>query len=101
MRGVCQSDAIESVSFKHAEGNEGEKIAVERRNGEFVGSKLLKKQGTASVGEPQNPGIGEVKKGAKSMIRQETATNDSALTSRRPLLLQSYFTGSRSVAAST
>jgi hypothetical protein len=62
MRGVCQTDAIESVTFKHAEGNEGEKIAVERRNGEFVGSKLLKKQGTGLVARPKGPGMGKAKK---------------------------------------
>jgi hypothetical protein len=55
MRGVGQADAIESVTFTHAEGNEGEKIAVERRNREFVGSKLLKKQGAASVAGPDIP----------------------------------------------
>lgn len=46
MRGVGQIDAIESVTFRHEEGNEGEKIGVERGNGAFYGAKLLKKQGT-------------------------------------------------------
>jgi len=45
MRGVGQIDAIESVTFRHAEGNEGEKIGVKRRFGAFYGAKLLKKQG--------------------------------------------------------
>jgi hypothetical protein len=59
MRGVGQVDAIESVSFTHAEGNEGEKIAVKRRNGEFVGSKLLKKQGRAPVADPDTQRLGK------------------------------------------
>jgi hypothetical protein len=46
MRGVGEIDAIESVTFRHEEGNEGEKIGVERGNGAFYGAKLLKKQGT-------------------------------------------------------
>ncbi len=45
MRGVGQIDAIESVTFRHAEGNEGEKIGVKRGIGGFYGVKLLKKQG--------------------------------------------------------
>ncbi len=48
MRGVGQIDAIESVTFRHAEGNEGEKIGVKRRFGAFYGAKLLKKQGDES-----------------------------------------------------
>jgi hypothetical protein len=39
-------DAIESVTFRHEEGNEGEKIGVERGIGAFYGAKLLKRQGT-------------------------------------------------------
>ena len=45
MRGMGHSDAIESVTFRHEEGNEGEKNGVERGNGGFYGAKLLKKQG--------------------------------------------------------
>jgi hypothetical protein len=44
MRGVGQTDAIESVTFRHEEGNERGKIGVERRNGAFYGCKLLKKK---------------------------------------------------------
>jgi hypothetical protein len=39
------SDPIETVTFKHEEGNEGEKIGVKRRIGAFYGGKLLKRQG--------------------------------------------------------
>jgi hypothetical protein len=39
------SDPIETVAFKHEEGNEGEKIGVKRRIGAFYGGKLLKRQG--------------------------------------------------------
>jgi hypothetical protein len=39
------SDPIETVAFKHEEGNEGEKIGVKRRIGAFYGGKLLKIQG--------------------------------------------------------
>jgi hypothetical protein len=45
MRGVGQIDAIESVTFRHEEGNEGEKIGVKRRNRTFSGAKLLKRNG--------------------------------------------------------
>jgi hypothetical protein len=45
MRGVGQIDVIESVTFKHEEGNEGEKMGVERAFGGFFGGKLLKRQG--------------------------------------------------------
>jgi hypothetical protein len=40
-----QSDPIETVTFKHEEGNEGEKIGVKRRIAAFYGGKLLKRQG--------------------------------------------------------
>jgi hypothetical protein len=43
MRGVGQIDAIESVTFRHAEGNERKKIGVKRGNGGFYGAKLLKR----------------------------------------------------------
>jgi hypothetical protein len=39
------SDPIETVTFKHEEGNEGEKIGVKRRIAAFYGGKLLKRQG--------------------------------------------------------
>jgi hypothetical protein len=45
MRGMGHSDPIETVAFKHEEGNEGEKIGVKRRIGTFYGRKLLKRQG--------------------------------------------------------
>jgi hypothetical protein len=45
MRGLGQTDAIESVTFKHEEGNEGEKNGVKRRNGGLFGGKLLKRKG--------------------------------------------------------
>jgi hypothetical protein len=45
MRGMGHSDPIETVTFKHEEGNEGEKIGVERRIRAFYGGKLLKRQG--------------------------------------------------------
>jgi hypothetical protein len=45
MRGVGQADAIESVTFRHEEGNEGEKNRVERGNAGLFGVKLLKRQG--------------------------------------------------------
>jgi hypothetical protein len=43
-----QTDAIESVTFRHEEGNEGKKIAVKRRIGGLFGGKLLKRQGQIS-----------------------------------------------------
>jgi hypothetical protein len=45
MRGMGHSDPIETVAFKHEEGNEGVKIGVKRRIGAFYGGKLLKRQG--------------------------------------------------------
>ena len=44
MRGMGHSDPIETVAFKHEEGNEGEKIGVKRGIGAFYGRKLLKRQ---------------------------------------------------------
>jgi hypothetical protein len=49
MRGVGHVDAIESVTFRHAEGNEGEKIGVKRGIGGFYGGKLLKRQGRGAA----------------------------------------------------
>ena len=49
MRVVGQIDAIESVTFKHAEGNEGKKNGVKRGNAGFFGGKLLKRQGRISL----------------------------------------------------
>jgi hypothetical protein len=49
MRGTGHSDPIETVAFKHEEGNEGEKIGVKRGILAFYGGKLLKRQGRASV----------------------------------------------------
>jgi len=45
MRGMGHSDAIESVTFRHEEGNEGVKNGVKWGIGGFYGAKLLKKQG--------------------------------------------------------
>ncbi len=50
MRGVGQADAIESVTFRHEEGNEGEKNRVERGNAGLFGVKLLKRQGGSLPG---------------------------------------------------
>jgi hypothetical protein len=48
---VGQSDAIESVMFKHEEGNEGKKIRVKRGFWTLYGTaKLLKKQGRTGIG---------------------------------------------------
>ncbi len=43
MRGVVHTDAIETVVFRHQEGNEGEKNGVKRGFGGFFGAKLLKR----------------------------------------------------------
>jgi hypothetical protein len=43
------SDPIETVKVTHEEGNEGKKIGVKRGIGEFVGAKLLKRQGQLSA----------------------------------------------------
>src|SRR5208337_1122813 len=45
MRGMGQTDAIESVTFRHEEGNEGWKNGVKRGNRAFYGANLLKRQG--------------------------------------------------------
>jgi hypothetical protein len=47
MRGMGHSDPIETVTFKHEEGNEREKIGVKRGIAAFYGGKLLKIQGRA------------------------------------------------------
>ena len=44
MRGVGHTDPIETVPFKHEEGNEGEKNGVKRGFRAFYGGKLLKIQ---------------------------------------------------------
>ncbi len=49
MRGMGQIDAIETLTFRHAEGNEGKKNGVKRGNRGFFGAKLLKRQGQISV----------------------------------------------------
>jgi hypothetical protein len=43
------SDPIETVPFKHEEGNEGEKIGVKRRIVAFYGGKLLKRRGDGLI----------------------------------------------------
>jgi hypothetical protein len=43
------SDPIETVVFKHEEGNEGVKIGVKRRIAAFYGGKLLKRQGEGLI----------------------------------------------------
>jgi hypothetical protein len=45
MRGMSHGDPIETVNVTHEEGNEGEKIGVERGNMAFYGAKLLKRRG--------------------------------------------------------
>jgi hypothetical protein len=45
MRGMGHGDPIETANVTHEEGNEGEKIGVERGIGAFYGGKLLKRQG--------------------------------------------------------
>ena len=54
MRGVGHIDAIESATFRHAEGNKGEKIGVKRGIGGFYGVKLLKRQ---VRGQPREEGM--------------------------------------------
>jgi hypothetical protein len=49
MRGTGQCDAIETLNVRHEEGNEGEKIGVERGFGGFLVAKLLKRRGQVSV----------------------------------------------------
>jgi hypothetical protein len=49
IRGVGHVEVIESGTFRHAEGNEGEKIGVKRGIGGFYGVKLLKNQGRAAA----------------------------------------------------
>jgi len=53
-----QIHAIESVKFRHEEGNEGEKIGVKRGIGGFYGGKLLKRQGQLSAVSRQLLGFG-------------------------------------------
>ena len=45
MRGMTHNDRIETTAIRHAEGNKGEKIGVERGFGAFDGGKLLKRKG--------------------------------------------------------
>jgi len=52
MRGMGHSDPIETVTFKHEEGNEGEKTGVKRGIGAFYGGKLLKRQGRREAAPP-------------------------------------------------
>jgi hypothetical protein len=47
MHGVAHHDAIETVVFRHEQGNEGVKIVVKWGYAAFSGSKLLKRQGDA------------------------------------------------------
>jgi hypothetical protein len=63
MPGVAQVDAIETVTFRHVEGNEGEKNGVKRRNGGFFGGKLLKRQGEARSDNLRN--VSSVVSGAR------------------------------------
>jgi hypothetical protein len=49
------SDPIETVTFKHEEGNEGEKIGVKRGIVAFYGGKLLKRQGRDDQKLPSAP----------------------------------------------
>ena len=49
MRGMGHGDPIETVVFKHEEGNEGKKIGVKRRIVAFYGGKLLKRRGDGLI----------------------------------------------------
>jgi hypothetical protein len=53
MRGMGHFDAIESVTFRHEEGNEGGKIGVKRLFQAFYGAKLLKRKDTHSFITPR------------------------------------------------
>ncbi len=55
MRGMGHDDAIESMTFRHVEGNEGVKNRVKRGNGGFFGAKLLKRQGHEEEDTPPIP----------------------------------------------
>ena len=53
MRGIGHGDPIETVTFKHEEGNEGKKIGVKRGIAAFYGGKLLKRQGRRRAAHPK------------------------------------------------
>src|SRR5208337_3912030 len=55
MRGMGQTHAIESVTFRHEEGNEGWKNGVKRGNRAFYGANLLKRQGDRVDSSPSSP----------------------------------------------
>jgi len=57
------SDPIETVAFKHEEGNEGVKIGVKRRIAAFYGGKLLKRQGRWT-----DPGIYPVERSFRQIV---------------------------------
>src|ERR1035438_8768118 len=56
MRGVGHIDAIESMTFRHAEGNEGWENGAERGNWAFCGCKLLKRRGDIPCGAHEPSG---------------------------------------------
>jgi hypothetical protein len=76
------SDPIETVAFKHEEGNEGEKIGVKRRIAAFYGGKLLKRQG----GDGRSGA--EVVLGGSCFRRTARYTTDAHSRNRRPSMLQ-------------
>jgi hypothetical protein len=49
MRGLGHLDAIESVTFRHGEGNEGAKNGVEMGIRAFYGAKLLKRKAGCNI----------------------------------------------------
>jgi hypothetical protein len=72
------SDPIETVAFKHEEGNEGEKIGVKRRIAAFYGGKLLKRQG----GDGRS-GAEVVLEGPRATRRMRTETAVQACSSAK------------------
>jgi hypothetical protein len=70
------------VTFKHEEGNEGEKIGVKRRIGAFYGGKLLKRQGRWT-----DPGTYPVERPFRQIVHltapTETAVEAGTWTRRR------------------
>ena len=83
MRGVCPSDAIESVVFRHEEGNEGEKNGVKWGNRGFCGGKLLIKKERKL--EPQRACGG---KGTESAVYSRKSAGSPLLIAARTLAIR-------------
>jgi hypothetical protein len=81
MRGMGHCDAIESVTFRHEEGNEGGKIGVKRGNRGFYGGKLLKRKGEDLWGLPQERGVTD--RSGPGLETRETWGNPPAHTETR------------------